>query len=89
MATKWYACVCCGFPTLTESPPGTFQICPICFWEDDDAQFRDRNYAGGANPVSLAQAQDNFSKFGAIAEAHRADVRTPTDRERRWKELRG
>src|SRR5436853_4534948 len=34
-------CVCCGFPTLTEPPPRTFKVCPVCFWEDDYAQFRD------------------------------------------------
>ena len=79
-----HACACCGFPTLTESPPGSFEICPVCGWEDDDAQFRDRQYAGGANPVSLAQAQANFLKHGAITEALRAQVRMPTDLERKW-----
>ncbi len=88
METRLHACVCCGFPTLTEPPPGTFQICPVCFWEDDDAQFRDREYAGGANSISLAEAQDNFARFGAITEEHRAHVRAPTDRERSWKGLR-
>ncbi len=79
---KKYPCVCCGFATLAEPPPGTFEICPVCFWEDDDAQFRDRDFAGGANSISLAEAQVNFAKFGAITEEHRARVRAPTDSER-------
>jgi hypothetical protein len=88
MADGKYACVCCGFPTLTAHPPGTFEICPICFWEDDDAQFRDRQYTGGGNSVSLHEAQDNFTRFGAVSEAHREHVRAPTDSERRWKQSR-
>lgn len=85
MATK-YPCACCGFPTLSEPSPGTFEICPVCFWEDDDAQFRDRAFAGGANSISLVEAQENFAKFGAITEGHRDHVRAPTDHERAWKE---
>ena len=29
MATR-YACPCCGYLTLPEEPPGTFDICPVC-----------------------------------------------------------
>ena len=88
MSASLYACVCCGFPTLTASPPGTFEICPICYWEDDDAQYRDPQYDGGANSVSLAQAQHNFTKFGAISEEHRQHVRPPTEIEHRWRDSR-
>lgn len=28
-----HRCPCCGFLTLDER--GTFEICPVCFWEDD------------------------------------------------------
>lgn len=24
---------CCGYKTLTKKPPGTYEICSICFWE--------------------------------------------------------
>ncbi len=46
--------------TLTEEPPGTFEVCPVCGWEDDDAQARDPDFAGGANRVSLREARANF-----------------------------
>lgn len=36
-----YPCVCCGFLTLAEPPPGTFEICSVCRWEDDNVQARD------------------------------------------------
>ncbi len=59
-----YKCVCCGNYTLGSEPPGTFDICPVCFWEDDPVQYDDPDYAGGANGISLNQARVNFAKNG-------------------------
>lgn len=28
-----YQCLCCGYKTLDSR--GEFDICPVCFWEDD------------------------------------------------------
>ena len=55
MKTK-YQCPCCGQFTL-ESSPGTYDICPICGWEDDPVQFEQPEYADGANRISLLQAR--------------------------------
>ena len=33
-----FACPCCGYLTLSEEPPGTYEVCPVCDWGDDDAQ---------------------------------------------------
>jgi hypothetical protein len=74
---KRFPCPCCGYLTLGEPPPGTFTICPVCFWEDDDVQFRDPSYRGGANTVSLQEARANFLRFGASDEALRGSVRSP------------
>jgi hypothetical protein len=68
--------------TLPEPPPGTFFICPVCFWEDDAVQFDDPGCAGGANHVSLDQARANFRSFGASSEACRGDIREPAQGER-------
>lgn len=76
-----YPCPCCGFLTLREKPPGTFAICPVCYWEDDDVQFRDPTYVGGANSVNLEQARKNFAKYSAITESLRENVRPPQEDE--------
>lgn len=76
-----YTCPCCGYLTLTDKPPGTFAICPVCFWEDDEVQFKDPMSAGGANQVSLAEARKNFRAFGAVMEQFVGQVRPPTPEE--------
>ena len=59
-AMEKYKCPCCGNYTLTEEPPGTFEICSLCHWEDDNVQFDDPHYAGGANVISLYEAQTAY-----------------------------
>ena len=63
-----YPCPCCGCLTLGEEPSGTFEICDVCGWEDDNVQFENPSFEGGANDVSLNQAKENYKKFGAIGE---------------------
>ncbi len=75
--TKMYACPCCRFLTLTDEPPGTFEICPVCNWEDDKVQAEDPTFSGGANQMSLEQAQRNFVELGAISKEALARVRPP------------
>jgi len=87
-----YTCPCCGYKTLTEPPPGTYDICPICCWEDDAVQFDDPDYAGGANTVSLRQAQINFLKSGASESKFLRIVRDSKDmyeRDPNFKPLKG
>lgn len=62
-----YKCVCCGYRTLSSEPPGTFEICPVCYWEDDNVQFDDPDYEGGANSISLNKARENYKRIGAIS----------------------
>lgn len=73
-----YTCPCCRNLTLSEQPPGTYEICPVCYWEDDPVQFEDEGYEGGANSVSLNAARENYRAFGACSEDVRSEVRKPT-----------
>lgn len=76
-----YPCSCCGYLTRSISDHGTFEICPVCFWEDDDAQFDDPTFSGGANDVSLQQAKINYLKDGACSPKFKNEVREPFDTE--------
>lgn len=78
---KRYPCACCGFLTTSEPYSGTFEICPVCFWEDDSAQFDDIDYAGGANKESLRKARLNFKKFNVCSLQFLKDVRAPLPEE--------
>ncbi|MBC1223494.1 hydrolase [Nostoc sp. UCD121] len=72
-----YECPCCGNRTLKEEGVGTFEICPVCFWENDNVQFEDPDFTGGANEVSLNQARQNYQEFRASARQHLSHVRPP------------
>ena len=75
-----YPCPCCGHLTMGE-PPGSFDICPVCFWEDDAIQLRWPDYAGGANGPSLVDAQQSFIGRGAVEGRLRRSVRKARDDE--------
>lgn len=72
-----FACPCCGYLTLPTR--GDWEICPVCFWEDDPGT--DADGWSGANSISLFQAQENFLAFGACTERDIANVRPPTHEE--------
>ncbi|MEC3979207.1 CPCC family cysteine-rich protein [Amycolatopsis sp. H20-H5] len=76
-----YRCPCCGYRTLDER--GGFQICPVCFWEDDGQDDHDAGEVrGGPNgPLTLTEARRNFARFGASEERWRVKVREPRDSE--------
>ena len=76
-----YSCPCCKYLTFEEEPYGSFEICPVCFWEDDNVQNNDPNYDGGANGISLNQARENFAKYGAIKKELSSEVRKPLPEE--------
>ncbi|MFM2477548.1 CPCC family cysteine-rich protein [Celerinatantimonas sp. MCCC 1A17872] len=72
-----FACPCCGYATLAER--GNYEICEICFWEDDgqddDDQLVNR---GGPNHISLKQARFNFIVHGASDKQFLTSVRAPS-----------
>jgi hypothetical protein len=77
-----YRCPCCGCKTLSER--GGYEICPVCFWEDDGQDDADADTVrGGPNgSLSLTQARANFRSFGACEERHLEHVRPPLPEER-------
>jgi hypothetical protein len=76
-----FPCPCCGFLTVGEPPPGTFLICDVCGWEDDNVQFNLPDFRGGANDPSLNEARINYAKFGAAKKESLKYVRPPLPHE--------
>ena len=76
-----YPCPCCGFKTLGER--GGFDICPVCYWEDDGQDDHDADVVrGGPNySLSLTKARENFREVGACEKKHIKNVRPPTPEE--------
>ena len=66
-----YFCPCCGYRVLYEQPPGSYLVCPICFWEDTEETY------------GLRQAQLNFVSFGACDLQWLSQVRCPTEKDER------
>ena len=71
------ACPCCGCKTLTER--GQFEICAVCYWEDDgqDDGDADESRGGPNGHLSLTNARANYLRFGACEESMLENVRPP------------
>lgn len=72
-----YACPCCRYLTLDER--GGFDICQVCFWEDDGQDDPDADVVlGGPNGgLSLTEARANFKAMGACEARLLSCVRPP------------
>lgn len=73
-----YQCRCCGYFTLigeTEEDVA-WDICPVCFWENDIFDEAPDQYSG-ANHMTLAQGRTNFKKFFACTSNMISYVRLP------------
>lgn len=73
------ACPCCGYNSIISR--ACFEICSICFWEDDgqDNENADVVLGGPNSDVSLTQARMNFIEHG-IFDPRRADLRPMQDK---------
>ncbi|WP_442505878.1 CPCC family cysteine-rich protein [Novipirellula sp. SH528] len=72
------ACPCCGYATLDER--GGWDICRICWWEDDGQDNHNATVVtGGPNSnISLARARLNFISHG-IFQPSRDDLHNNQD----------
>jgi len=76
-----FSCPCCGNRTLGEREG--YEICPVCFWEDDGQDDHDADIVrGGPNyDLSLTAARENFKRIGAADPRNLPHVRPPTEEE--------
>lgn len=76
-----YACPCCHHFTLKER--GSYDICSVCFWEDDgqDDPYADDIRGGPNRGLSLTQARINYAAMGAVETRLLPHVREPRPEE--------
>lgn len=74
---EFVPCPCCGYRSLQER--GAYEICRVCFWEDDGTTDPDR--VSGPNHMTLRDARLNVQHFGAVTERARQQV-LPDGKER-------
>lgn len=60
-----------------------YEICPVCFWEDNgqDDHDADKIRDGPNRELSLTQGRCNFAEFGASGKQHIDKVRAPLPHE--------
>ena len=89
MKDNRFTCPCCGNLTFGDWP-GSYDICHVCFWEDDLVQLVDPWSRGGANAPALAEAQNTFAHCGAMEERFLKNVKglLPSDeRDPTWRKV--
>ncbi|GAA6170700.1 hypothetical protein NBRC116592_03700 [Colwellia sp. KU-HH00111] len=59
-----FSCPCCHYLSLSQRDK--YEICEVCFWEDDGVQHPE-DYSM-PNHMFLGQGQDNFLKIGGCDE---------------------
>ncbi len=73
-----HPCPCCGFKTLPGR--GDYDLCPVCWWEDDDAEPWEYS---GPNGRTLVEAQQEFLAQRRPYRLRPGRVRAPRDHEAR------
>ncbi len=79
--TPKHQCPCCGYRTLSQR--NEYEICLVCFWEDDGQEDADADVVrGGPNRrLSLTAARDNYKRIAVADPQNLPHVRPPTDEE--------
>ncbi|QDV08805.1 hypothetical protein Poly30_43600 [Planctomycetes bacterium Poly30] len=71
-------CPCCDYYSLQER--GGFEICPVCYWEDDGQDLDALDEVSGPNHITLRTARQNFERQGAADAAAVSLVASPEAR---------
>ncbi|MEM9914868.1 MAG: CPCC family cysteine-rich protein [Planctomycetota bacterium] len=58
-----HLCPCCDYATLEER--GVYDICPVCFWEDDGQDVDALDRVSGPNHITLREGRRHFLSCGA------------------------
>ena len=73
-----YSCPCCGYRTLPEQ--GDYDLCPVCWWEDDGVEPWEYS---GPNAQTLVEAQQEYLAERRPYRRRPGRVRAPKKKEAR------
>lgn len=73
---KQHLCPICGKHQFSRHD--SFEICPICGWENDGVQFNHPDFPGGANPLSQNDYRKQWQErqVGSKGDVQNADGNT-------------
>jgi hypothetical protein len=84
---QFFPCPVCGYLTFDE-PPGSYDICGVCGWEDDALQLEfATSLAGGANKSTLADAQLTFYRAADRLMRKKGIAALPPPRDPAWRPI--
>lgn len=75
-----HQCPACDYFTLPNR--SQYEICPICFWEDDGLDLDRLDVVSGPNHLTLRNARANFQEIGACDVSARPHVLEEKSRSR-------
>lgn len=84
VSKKKLPCPVCGFLTFSDYY-GSYNVCSLCDWEDDGVQLANPCSGGGANKVSLAEAQ----KEAMVEYPLNIEIAKGFSRSKNWRPLTG
>lgn len=59
--SELYTCPCCGYPMLSERYG--YEICLLCWWEDEGQDDHDLDTESGPNHITLREGRANFERY--------------------------
>lgn len=65
-----FSCPCCNYRSLPLH--GEYDICKVCFWEDDGTN--ELSIYSSVNKLTLTEGQNNFMKLGASHEIYLSSI---------------
>lgn len=81
MSVPFTQCDCCDYFTIPND--NDYEICPVCFWEQDNFGVSEPDEPSGANHgLSLREGRNNFLLFGACLAKFKAKVVAVSEREK-------
>jgi hypothetical protein len=81
-----FQCVCCDYYTVVDRH--SFEVCQVCYWEDDGSTMAQLDQESRSNHMTLRAARKSFEAIGAIDQSAVSLVASASGRASLRRELR-